>query len=438
MLQRPAPAPQASREDEPRAAKARNERKKAEKLKAAARALREKMHAKGVPGAAKPLSKIKGPSRADDADNISDSDDADDDAVPVGEEEWTAVPDYFLTRARARPRTLRGGPLSSASAGPTAAPAETFSASPPPGSGKTLAYLLPAVEFALRGARDRPRTNETPEGGRPRSSSRPRVSWRCAWRACAGSSEEPRPCVAWRCTAGRRRRTRRNSWRNARRAALLVVGTPGRITAALETDALGLERARMLVLDEADRMLALGFADQLEVIRKALPGNERDAGAGETGDGNGALAPGMGRRLGRQTLLFSATFPKTVRAVAKTWLAPKPAIVKIESADKSGDGKRSNEANVAVAAGGKGGDAPSVVSNDGTDGARLRGAQEGAQAAQTRHGLAQERRQVQIARVGVCESDQDGQLRRGDASPPRRKSGHPSPANSSRIDANKR
>ena len=63
----------------------------------------------------------------------------------------------------------------------------------------------------------------------------------------------------------------------------------------------------------------------------------------------------MGSRPGRQTLLFSATFPKTVRAVAKAWLAPGPAIVKIEASDKSASaGKRSNEANVAVAAGGKG------------------------------------------------------------------------------------
>ena len=36
-------------------------------------------------------------------------------------------------------------------------------------------------------------------------------------------------------------------------------------------------------------------------------------------------------------MLFSATFPKTVRAIAKQWLAPKPAIVKIESEDRSAD-----------------------------------------------------------------------------------------------------
>ena len=64
----------------------------------------------------------------------------------------------------------------------------------------------------------------------------------------------------------------------------------------------------------------------------------------------------MGKRPGRQTLLFSATFPKTVRLIAKQWLAPKPAIVKVEAADKSAeDGKKSSAAVVAVSAGGKDG-----------------------------------------------------------------------------------
>ena len=352
--------PKLREEDELRAAKARNERKKAEKLKAAARALREKMHAKGVPGAAKPLSKIKGPSRADDADNISDSDDADDDAVPVGEEDASAVPDYFLDALRALGH--KGTTPIQRECWPHCCAGRDVLGIAPPGSGKTLAYLLPAVEFALRDARDRPRTKRDPRG---RPSTLVVAPTRELALQVAGVCGKLRRAAPVRCVAvygGASQEDQEEQLAQPSSLALLVVGTPGRITATLETDALGLERARMLVLDEADRMLALGFADQLEVIRKALPGNERDAGAGD-GDGNGALAPGMGRRLGRQTLLFSATFPKTVRAVAKTWLAPKSAIVKIESADKSGDGKRSNEANVAVAAGGKGGDGAVDVSN---------------------------------------------------------------------------
>ena len=356
--------PKLREEDELRAAKARNERKKAEKLKAAARALREKMHAKGVPGAAKPLSMIKGPSRADDADNISDSDDADDDAVPVGEEDASAVPDYFLDALRALGH--KGTTPIQRECWPHCCAGRDVLGIAPPGSGKTLAYLLPAVEFALRDARDRPRTKRDPRG---RPSALVVAPTRELALQVAGVCGKLRRAAPVRCVAvygGASQEEQEEQLAQPSSLALLVVGTPGRITATLETDALGLERARMLVLDEADRMLALGFADQLEVIRKALPGNERDAGDGAgDGDGDGALAlaVGIGRRPGRQTLLFSATFPKTVRAVAKTWLAPKPAIVKIESADKSGDGKRSNEANVAVAAGGKGGDGAVDVSN---------------------------------------------------------------------------
>jgi superfamily II DNA/RNA helicase len=54
-----------------------------------------------------------------------------------------------------------------------------------------------------------------------------------------------------------------------------------------------------------------GFADQLETLRASLPPNERDDGDAGAG-GAPAGGEGMGKRLGRQTLLFSATFPKTV------------------------------------------------------------------------------------------------------------------------------
>ena len=351
--------PKLREEDELRAAKARNERKKAEKLKAAARALREKMHAKGVPGAAKPLQ--------------------DQGAVPRRRRRQHLRLGRRRRRRRPRrrggcirrPRLLPRRPGALGHKGTTPIQRECWPhccagrdvlGIAPPGSGKTLAYLLPAVEFALRDARDRPRTKRDPRG---RPSTLVVAPTRELALQVAGVCGKLRRAAPVRCVAvygGASQEDQEEQLAQPSSLALLVVGTPGRITATLETDALGLERARMLVLDEADRMLALGFADRLEVIRKALPGNERDAGDVD-GDGNGALAPGMGRRLGRQALLFSATFPKTVRAVAKTWLAPKPAIVKIESADKSGDGKRSNEANVAVAAGGKAATGAVDVSN---------------------------------------------------------------------------
>ncbi|WP_297799606.1 ATP-dependent RNA helicase DbpA [Arenimonas sp. GDDSR-1] len=74
----------------------------------------------------------------------------------------------------------------------------------------------------------------------------------------------------------------------------IVVGTPGRILELIETGALKLEAMTRLVLDEADRMLDMGFEPAIQAIRSALPANY-------------------------QTLLFSATFPEAVRALSKSY-----------------------------------------------------------------------------------------------------------------------
>lgn len=72
----------------------------------------------------------------------------------------------------------------------------------------------------------------------------------------------------------------------------IVVGTPGRILELIDTGALKLEALKTLVLDEADRMLDMGFEPAILAIQKALPKK-------------------------RQTLLFSATFPDAVRTLSK-------------------------------------------------------------------------------------------------------------------------
>lgn len=76
-----------------------------------------------------------------------------------------------------------------------------------------------------------------------------------------------------------------------RGSADIVVATPGRLLDLVERNALRLGRVEMLVLDEADRLFDLGFADELARVLALLP--ER-----------------------RQTLLFSATFPEAVEALA--------------------------------------------------------------------------------------------------------------------------
>ncbi|MET0656599.1 MAG: ATP-dependent RNA helicase DbpA [Steroidobacteraceae bacterium] len=72
----------------------------------------------------------------------------------------------------------------------------------------------------------------------------------------------------------------------------VVVGTPGRILELIEKEALPLASLKVLVLDEADRMLDMGFADDLHSIIERTPQR-------------------------RQTLLFSATIPDSVREVSR-------------------------------------------------------------------------------------------------------------------------
>lgn len=69
--------------------------------------------------------------------------------------------------------------------------------------------------------------------------------------------------------------------------AHIIVGTPGRIEQHLKRGTMNLNHATTIVLDEADRMLDIGFADSIKTIMKYVPKR-------------------------RQTLLFSATFPKPI------------------------------------------------------------------------------------------------------------------------------
>jgi ATP-dependent RNA helicase RhlE len=76
-----------------------------------------------------------------------------------------------------------------------------------------------------------------------------------------------------------------------RGGADVVVATPGRLLDLLDQNALRLSAVRQLVLDEADRLLDLGFSDELARVLALLPPR-------------------------RQALFFSATFPPAVQALA--------------------------------------------------------------------------------------------------------------------------
>ncbi|RXJ71668.1 ATP-dependent RNA helicase DbpA [Veronia nyctiphanis] len=92
--------------------------------------------------------------------------------------------------------------------------------------------------------------------------------------------------------------------------AHILVGTPGRILDHLSKGRIDLSELNTLVLDEADRMLDMGFQDALESIISEAPKQ-------------------------RQTLLFSATFPKTIQSIASDIMCD-PEMVKVESTHSLG------------------------------------------------------------------------------------------------------
>jgi ATP-dependent RNA helicase DeaD len=79
-----------------------------------------------------------------------------------------------------------------------------------------------------------------------------------------------------------------------RRGAKIIVATPGRLCDHLQRNTISLKAVKMLVLDEADEMLDMGFREDIEAILKRTPST-------------------------RQTLLFSATMPAPILHIARTY-----------------------------------------------------------------------------------------------------------------------
>ena len=85
-----------------------------------------------------------------------------------------------------------------------------------------------------------------------------------------------------------------NQIRSLKTGANIIVGTPGRIMDHMRRHTLKLEDLKMVVLDEADEMLNMGFREDIESILKEVPEE-------------------------RQTLLFSATMPKAILDITKKY-----------------------------------------------------------------------------------------------------------------------
>jgi ATP-dependent RNA helicase DeaD len=88
-----------------------------------------------------------------------------------------------------------------------------------------------------------------------------------------------------------------------KRGVHIVIGTPGRVMDHMERRTLNLEHVRMIVLDEADEMLDMGFREDIETILQVMPED-------------------------RQTIFFSATMSKPILTLTKKYQS-EPVLVKV-------------------------------------------------------------------------------------------------------------
>ena len=89
-----------------------------------------------------------------------------------------------------------------------------------------------------------------------------------------------------------------------RRGVEILTATPGRLLDHVEQKTVNLSQVEIVVLDEADRMLDMGFLPDISRILKLLSAN-------------------------RQSLLFSATFSPEIKKLAKNFLKPNPCVIEV-------------------------------------------------------------------------------------------------------------
>jgi len=166
------------------------------------------------------------------------------------------------------------------------------------GSGKTLAYLLPAVVHICAQAELAPGDGPVVLVLAPTRELAVQIQEEC--RRFGSSSRIKSVC----CYGGAPKGPQRGE---LRRGVEIVIATPGRLIDFLEEGATNLRRVTYLVLDEADRMLDMGFEPQIRKIVSQI-------------------------RPDRQTLMWSATWPREVQGLARDF-AKEPIQVTVGSTE---------------------------------------------------------------------------------------------------------
>ncbi|KRX74376.1 ATP-dependent RNA helicase DDX3Y [Trichinella nativa] len=172
------------------------------------------------------------------------------------------------------------------------------------GSGKTAAFLLPILHHILSGGPEMLRKSDTAPNGRRRLypaalvlAPTRELTLQIFNEACKFSYRTP--IMSTILYGGRE--NYRDQINKLRIGCHLLVATPGRLNDVMNQGYIGLDACRFLVLDEADRMLDMGFEPQIRQIVEMS---------------------GMPRRSHRQTMMFSATFPHEIQMLAQDFLVP--------------------------------------------------------------------------------------------------------------------
>ncbi|KAF1769114.1 hypothetical protein GCK72_000927 [Caenorhabditis remanei] len=168
------------------------------------------------------------------------------------------------------------------------------------GSGKTAAFLLPIIQHIMAGG---PEMIKTPAFTNGRRTYFPSALVLSPTRELAIQIHKEASKFSYKTNLQTAilyggRENYRDQVNRLRSGAHILIATPGRLIDIIEQGFIGLAGCRYLVLDEADRMLDMGFEPQIRKI----------------------VGQGMPAKTARTTAMFSATFPKEIQLLAKDFL----------------------------------------------------------------------------------------------------------------------
>ncbi|KAJ6081578.1 hypothetical protein N7499_006452 [Penicillium canescens] len=121
-----------------------------------------------------------------------------------------------------------------------------------------------------------------------------------------------------------------------RDGAEIIIATPGRLVDFIERRMLVLSQCCYVIMDEADRMIDMGFEEPVNKILDALPVTNEKPDSEEAEDSRAMSQHVGGRDRYRQTMMYTATMPPAVERIARKYLR-RPAIITIGTVGEAVD-----------------------------------------------------------------------------------------------------